>query len=164
MKNVKLFLSLAVVLGVISITPLAASWQFLTLGPNPPDGHALQWVIDLWRALVGLLQEGQLISSSRALDWSASGIGIDDFFQTMSVIFVVLGWIAAMGAQTESSAVRSSSEVREAAVAIGQVQHAMTNVLLDPRAQAVAEPLTDIARQLHAVGDALSSVNGNERN
>lgn len=164
MKNVKVFLSLAVVFWVISITPLAASWQFLTLGPNPPDGHALQWVIDVWRALVGLLQEGQLISSSRAADWSTSGIAVNDFFLTLSVIFVVLGWIAAMGARTESSAARSSSEIREVAVAIGQVQHAMTNVLLDPRAHAVAEPLTDIARQLHAVGEALSAVNGNEHN
>ena len=164
MKNVKIFLSLAVLLGMMSITPLAAGWQFLTLGPNPPDGHVLQWVIDAWRGLVALLQEGRLISSSRAVDWSTNGIGFNDFFQTMSVVFVVLGWIAAMGARTESSADRSSSEAREVAVAIGQVQHAMTNVLLDPRAQAVAEPLTDIARQLHAVGDALSSTHGNDRN
>lgn len=163
MKKVMVFLTLAVVLGAASITPLAANWQMFSLGTDVSDGHALQWFIDAWRAVVDLLRDGQLISVARADDWRANGIGIDQFFQTFCVIFVVLGWIAALGGRTESGANPASSEVREAAVGIAQIQHAVTNVLLDPQAQGVAEPLADIARQLHAVSDVLSSVHGQSR-
>lgn len=160
MNKVTVFLTLAVVLGAASITPLAADWQLLSLGTNVPEDHALQWLIDAWRSLVDVLQEGQLISSSQAYDWRTNGIGVDQFLQTSSVIFVMLGWIASLGGRTESGAGPASSEIREVAVGIAQVQHAMTNVLLDPQAQAVAEPLADIARQLHSVSDALSSMHG----
>lgn len=163
MKKVMVFLTLAVVLGLASITPLATNWQMFSLGPNAPEGHALQWLIDGWRAAVDLLREGQLISAVRADDWRANGIGIDQFFQTLCVIFVLLGWIASLGGRTESGATAASSAVREVAVGIGQIQHAVTNVLLDPQAQAVAEPLADIARQLHTVSDALSSMHGQSR-
>ncbi len=163
MKKVMVFLTLAVLLGVVSVTPFAANWQLFSLGPYASEMPALQGMIDAWRSLVDGLQAGGLISSSRAADWKMQGISVEHFCQTISVVFVVLGWIAALGVQTESNESLTSLEIREIAVGVAQIQHAMTNVLLDPKAQPMVETLTDIARQLHSVGDVLSSMPGQAR-
>ena len=159
MKKVIVFLSIAVVLGIVSITPLAANWQMLSLGAAAGDGHAFQGVIDAWRGLVDGLQQGQLISSARAYDWRTHGIGVDAFLQTVAMVAVVLAWISAMGVRGATGASGTTTPVqwREAAVGIAQIEHALTNVLLDPQAQSVAEPLNDIAQQLRSVSDALAS-------
>lgn len=163
MKKVKILLSLAVVLGVLSITPLATEWQILSSGASAADGHALQWAIDAWRDVVDWLRDGQLISSARAYDWRTNGIAVDELLQALALAAVVLGWIASLGSRSEPPAAHAGPEIREAAVGISQIQHAMTNVLLNPQAQGVAEPLTDIARQLHSVGDVLSSMQTHRR-
>jgi len=159
MKKVIVFLTIAVVCGVISMTPLAANWQMLSLGATAGDGHALEGVINAWRGLVDGLQHGQLISSARAYDWRTNGIGIDAFLQTVAMVAVVLAWISAMGARgaTVASSATTPAQWREAAVGIAQVEHALTNALLDPQAQSVAEPLNDIAQQLRSVADTLAS-------
>lgn len=159
MKKVIVFLSIAVVFGIVSITPLAANWQMLSLGAAAGDGHAFQGVIDAWRGLVDGLQQGQLISSARAYDWRTHGIGVDAFLQTVAMVAVVLAWISAMGVRgaTVASGTTTPVQWREAAVGVAQIEHALTNVLLDPQAQSVAEPLNDIAQQLRSVSDALAS-------
>ncbi|MBU3724604.1 MAG: hypothetical protein FGM18_03710 [Burkholderiaceae bacterium] len=162
MSKVKVFLSLAVVLGLASVTPLAAGWQVMSLGLTAPEGHPLQGGIDVWRAAVRFLHDGGLISSSRADDWRLHGIGVDHLLQTLAVIAVVLAWIASLVVPGQSEVVTRSPEVREVAVGVAQLEHAMANVLLDPQARPIAEPLTDIARQLHKVSDALSSLHADK--
>ena len=161
MKKIIVLLSLAVVAGVVSVTPLAAHWNMFSLGNPAPEGHALIWVIDVWRAVVDTLAQGQVLSAERASDWRAQGVGVDQFLFGVSVVSVVLAWIAALGGsatmRAQATHAPTPTQWREVAVGVSQAQHGLTNVLLDPQAQPVAEPLADIARQLEQIGEAIST-------
>ncbi|MEN9759289.1 MAG: hypothetical protein RL676_438 [Pseudomonadota bacterium] len=159
MKKIIFFLSLAVIAGAASMTPLAAHWNVFSLGTQASDGHALGWVIEAWRAVVDGLANGQVLSAATASEWRSHGVGIDQALAAVAVVCVVLGWIAALGgrASSKSTAPVNTPDWREVAVGLSQAQHGLTNVLLDPRSQPVAEPLADIARQLDQISETLSS-------
>ncbi len=160
MKKIIFFLSLAVIAGAASMTPLAAHWNVFSLGSQASDGHALGWLIEAWRAVVDGLASGQVLSAATASEWRAHGVGVDQALAAVAVVSVVLGWIAALGGRGSSKSTASSvntSDWREVAVGLSQAQHGLTNVLLDPRSQPVAEPLADIARQLDQISETLSS-------
>lgn len=159
MKKVVVFLSVAVVLGTVSITPWAARWSLMSLGPAADPDHMLTGVIQAWQTVVDVLQQGQVISASRAFEWHTHGIRVDDACRSVALVAVVLAWIAALGVYGQTAKGRTPpAEVREAAMGVSQAQHALTNVLLDPQAQPLAEPLSDVARQLARASDSLSSI------
>lgn len=171
---------LALLLMLASFSALDDMWQVLVL-PAPPAGvgpgegaGVLYALLNIWHGLIRQLADIGLISDVTGYQIITRGFSSGDFLRAMSAFSGLIALILAMfpGNTTPTSARQGSTvadarEMGDATPAsalarvtesLAQTQNQVADLLLDPQAQPVVEPLADIGRELASVHQSLESL------
>jgi hypothetical protein len=193
MTTLRPHLFLAALLIAVSWTSFGSDWRFLAVEPPQsgpdvfiaPHVHAMVWVVDVWRSLIDMASEADLIGSSLAAELAREGLPMWALLQALALVLLLIGFIRAGRSSTASPAtddhVRSDpqlghtnlpSDVGQLSSApvsaqtgrfneaemtrhqalldqeLTEISHRLGNLLLNPDAHAVAEPIADLGRRV----------------
>jgi len=129
-------------------------------------------IIRGWQTLVTVAADANWISGSEADRLIKQGISLASLCGWCGIVCVCLALYALMrrpadpmGEEISADGVavnyggarQPAQDLREVTDGLSQAQFSVTNLLLDPAAQPVAEPLRDISHQLQQVSTAIHS-------
>lgn len=169
MKAVRITLVLACGLWLLGLTPVGQGWQVmvmpalewtLTPGATPsltPAEQAMEWVIHVWHQVIGVMQDASWIGGNQAGILIRDGFSLAALLNTAAILCVGLALLLTLRNQTSTSQ-PSTGAVREIGVGLSQAQFAVTNMLLQPKAQPVAESLRELQQQLQSIAESVQSI------
>lgn len=175
MKQVRVFLWIAAALAALSLTPFGDAWQVMVLPPAPvavpgsdtvvfvaPHEAVFQWIIEAWQSVLKSMANTGLLSERQAARIIAHGFLMQSVLQVLAAISAAIALVFSMrGANTASQPLAPARE--QIASSLQQVQLGVTNLLLNPDAQPVAEPLADIAMRLRSAQDIVAALDSTQR-
>ena len=184
MKSIRLLLWAALGFALISLTGLGDQWRVMAVAapdwtrvPDAapflaPHEQFFAAIVRGWQYLVTVAADANWISGSEADRLIKQGISLASLCGWCGIVCVCLTLYALMrrpadprGEEISADGVAANYggarqpalDLREVTDGLSQAQFSVTNLLLDPAAQPVAEPLRDISDQLQQVSTAIHS-------
>lgn len=171
MKRVRFALLTASVCWLIGLSPLGESWQVMVMpqlewtkteGASPsltPAEMVMEFFVTGWHLWIGLLQDLSWISEGRAMLLIQNGIALEAVVNALAIFCVLIAILLSLRSEQPQRRPSSASALREVGVGLSQAQFAVTNILLEPRSQPVAESLRNLQQQLQSISDSVQSAN-----
>ena len=171
MKRIRIALLLAGLCWLIGLSPLGEAWQVMVMPPlewtktegaSPsltPAEMVMEFFVNGWHLWVGFLQDLSWISEGRALLLIQSGVALESVLNAFAIFCVVIAIVLSLRSEQPQKRPSSASALREVGVGLSQAQFAVTNILLEPRSQPVAESLRNLQQQLQSISDSVQSAN-----
>ena len=171
MKRIRIALLLAGLCWLIGLSPLGDEWRVMVMpqlewtkteGASPsltPAEMVMEFFVNGWHLWVGFLQDLSWITEGRAMLLIQNGVALGSLLNALAILCVVIALFFSLRSERPNARPSSATALREVGVGLSQAQFSVTNMLLEPRSQPVAESLRNLQQQLQSISESVQSMN-----
>jgi len=122
MQIIRLFLSLALIALIVSMTPLGDGWQiFVRIQPSmqatdlsaasyAPHEAVAMFIVDVWQAVIRSFEGAGWLAGDRVHAPLTEGLMLSDFLQVIAALFGILAWVRSWSRAANTLAAKTSEQ------------------------------------------------------